>query len=64
MDTPLHSINMDFSHSSEAKKFYEVINKNLNSLPESKPLSDEFVFWFNMREQAIDAIELMESVED
>ncbi|MDB1122827.1 hypothetical protein [Vibrio algarum] len=60
MYTPLHSINIDFSHSSEAKAFEESINVHLNAHEMGE---DEFVFFFNLREQALEAIELLESLE-
>lgn len=60
MNTPAHSINIDLSDSSEARDLYRVINARFKWL---SPTSSEYVFYFKIREQLIEAIELLESLE-
>ncbi|MCG9656765.1 hypothetical protein C9980_25680 [Vibrio mediterranei] len=59
MNTPIHAINIDFTHSSEAKLLYKVIEDHMcpcNDVDEDNYLSSVLV-------QLEEAIELMESVE-
>ncbi|CAK3436559.1 hypothetical protein VCRA2128O99_300031 [Vibrio crassostreae] len=62
-NTPMHSINIDFSHSSEAKALMLLVDSHLSTLPATTPLTDEFAYFFNLREQLIDAVELLQSME-
>lgn len=59
MNTPIHAINVDFTHSSEAKLLHKVIESHMcpcNDVDEDNYLSSVLV-------QLEEAIELMESVE-
>jgi hypothetical protein len=59
MSSPLHGISLDFSHSTEAKLLYKVIENHMcpcNDVDEDNYLSGVLV-------QLEEAIELMESVE-
>ncbi|ASI89133.1 hypothetical protein [Vibrio mediterranei] len=59
MNSPLHGINLDFSHSTEAKLLHKVIENHMcpcNDVDEDNYLSGVLV-------QLEEAIELMESVE-
>lgn len=59
MKTPLHGINLDFSHSTEAKLLHKVIEDHTcpcNDIDEDNYLSSVLM-------QLEEAIELMESVE-
>ncbi|WP_112479091.1 hypothetical protein [Vibrio variabilis] len=59
MSSPLHGINLDFSHSIEAKLLHKVIENHMcpcNDVDEDNYLSGVLV-------QLEEAIELMESVE-
>ena len=57
MNTPIHSINIDFSHSSEAKALLEVIAARFAPLPDAEAYLDKVC------EQLNEAIELLESLE-
>jgi hypothetical protein len=59
MSSPVHGINLDFSHSTEAKLLHKVIENHMcpcNDVDEDNYLSGVLV-------QLEEAIELMESVE-
>ncbi|MGR5307529.1 hypothetical protein [Vibrio mediterranei] len=59
MNTPIHAISIDFTHSSEAKLLHKVIEDHMcpcNDVDEDNYLSSVLV-------QLEEAIELMESVE-
>lgn len=57
MNTPIHSINIDFSHSSEAKALLEAIDARFAPIPNAEPYLD------SVCEQLKEAIELLESLE-
>ncbi|MGR5364246.1 hypothetical protein ACPV54_25555 [Vibrio mediterranei] len=58
MNIPMHGINLDFTHSSEAKLLHSLVKERGSS---SGREQDEFMANFEM--QLVEAIELMESVE-
>ncbi|EPI2684578.1 MULTISPECIES: hypothetical protein [unclassified Vibrio] len=60
MTTPIHSLNVDFSHSSEAKELLTVVKGRLSWLSPSSP---EFEFLYPIYEQLVEAAELLESLE-
>lgn len=60
MNNPIHSINIDLSHSSEAKELMIVVRGRLNWLSPSSP---EFEFLFPIYEQLKKDVELLESLE-
>lgn len=60
MKTPIHSINIDFSHSSEAKELFTIVKGRLSWLSPSSP---EFEFLYPIYEQLVEAAELLESLE-
>ncbi|WP_167522349.1 hypothetical protein [Vibrio atypicus] len=57
MKTPIHSINIDFSHSSEAKALLEVLDARFAPFPNAESYLD------GVCDQLKEAIELLESVE-
>ncbi len=57
MKTPIHSINIDFSHSSEAKALLEVIEARFAPVPDAE------VYLDSVCEQLKEAIEMLESLE-
>ena len=57
MKTPIHSINIDFSHSSEAKALLEVIETRFAPVPDAE------VYLDSVCEQLKEAIEMLESLE-
>ncbi|GMQ45355.1 hypothetical protein [Vibrio sp. 10N] len=59
MSTPLHGINLDFTHSSEAKLLYKVIENQMK--PSNSTDQDNYLTGVLI--QLEEAIELMESVE-
>ncbi|MDH5937741.1 hypothetical protein L8R84_16580 [Vibrio splendidus] len=59
--TPIHSINVDFSHSSEAKELFMIVKGRLSWLSPSSP---EFEFLHPIYEQLLEATELLESLEE
>lgn len=59
METPMHSINIDFTHSSQAKLLHRVIESQLNPSIES----DEDSYLAVVLGQLEEAIELLESLE-
>ncbi len=61
MNTPMHSINIDFSHSSEAKEFLVIIKARLAWLSPSSP---EFKFLYPIYKELASAIELLEGLEE
>ncbi|WED27183.1 hypothetical protein L3V77_02810 [Vibrio sp. DW001] len=56
MDTPLHSINIDFSHSSEAKVLLKCVTAG-------KVIAAHRDYLEAVQSQLIDAIQLLESLE-
>ncbi|PKF77311.1 hypothetical protein CW749_22430 [Vibrio sp. vnigr-6D03] len=60
MNTPIHAINIDFSHSSEAKELSVIVKGRLSWLSPSSP---EFEFLHPIYKQLQDAAELLESLE-
>jgi len=60
MSTPIHSINIDFSHSSEAKELLMIVRGRLDWLSPSSP---EFKFLHPVYEQLKKDVELLESLE-
>jgi hypothetical protein len=60
MKTPVHQINVDLSHSSEAKALFEVVNAHMSNVS----LSDEFSFFSALRQQSLEAVEMLESLEE
>lgn len=59
MNTPAHSINIDFSHSSEAKLLHRVVESQMN--PCNEPQEDSYLSGALV--QLEEAIELLESLE-
>jgi hypothetical protein len=59
MSTPLHGINLDFTHSSEAKLLHKVIENQMH--PSNSTDQDNYLTGVLI--QLEEAIELMESVE-
>ncbi len=59
MEAPAHSINIDFTHSSEAKVLFEVIVARFD--PQVSPEAESFLE--SVEEKLMEAIEVMESVE-
>lgn len=59
MSTPIHGINLDFTHSSEAKLLYKVIENQMQ--PSNSTDQDNYLTGVLI--QLEEAIELMESVE-
>ncbi|PML45973.1 hypothetical protein BCT75_24425 [Vibrio lentus] len=59
--TPIHSINVDLSHSSEAKELSMIVKGRLSWLSPSSP---EFEFLHPIYEQLVEATELLESLEE
>lgn len=57
MQTPLHSINIDFSHSTEAKALLEVLSSAKSHSLLEQSIRDKLVF------ELMDAVELLESIE-
>ncbi|MDA0130486.1 hypothetical protein OH458_20700 [Vibrio sp. MarTm2] len=57
MNTPVHAINIDFTHSSEAKALLEVIDSRMAPVPDSE------VYLDRVSNQLKEAIELLESLE-
>jgi len=57
MKTPIHSINIDFSHSSEAKALLEVIEARFAPVPDAE------VYLDSVCSQLKEAIEMLESLE-
>lgn len=57
MKTPIHSINIDFSHSSEAKALLEVLDTRFAPVPNAESYLD------SVCDQLKEAIELLESLE-
>lgn len=57
MNTPIHSINIDFSHSSEAKALLEVIETRFAPVPAAEAYLD------SVCDQLKEAIEMLESLE-
>ncbi|HDY8229003.1 hypothetical protein [Vibrio vulnificus] len=57
MKTPIHSINIDFSHSSEAKALLEVIDARFAPIPDAE------IYLSSICDQLKEAIELLESLE-
>ncbi|MDC5758014.1 hypothetical protein OPW41_00135 [Vibrio europaeus] len=60
METPIHSINIDFTHSSEAKELLQVVRGRLDWLSPSSP---EFQFLYPVYEQLLLDVELLETLE-
>jgi hypothetical protein len=58
MSIPMHGINLDFTHSSEAKVLHSLVKEQGSSCGKEQ---DEFIANFEML--LVEAIELMESVE-
>lgn len=59
MDTPIHSINLDFTHSSEAKALLEVLSER--PLPANSLEEDNYLCGITL--QVEEAVELLESLE-
>ncbi len=59
MNTPIHAINIDFNHSSEAKLLHSVIENHMNPCNDV----DEDNFLSGILVELEEAIELMESLE-
>lgn len=59
MNTPIHSINIDFSHSSEAKLLHRVIESQMN--PCNDPQEDNYLSAVLIELE--ESIELLESLE-
>ncbi|CAH7148315.1 hypothetical protein OA7_0022175 [Vibrio cyclitrophicus 1F53] len=59
--TPVHSINVDFSHSSEAKELFMIVKGRLSWLSPSSP---EFEFLHPIYDQLVEAATLLESLEE
>ncbi|MBP3139217.1 hypothetical protein ACTFQF_17595 [Aliivibrio fischeri] len=60
MNTPIHAINIDFSHSSEAKLLHRVIENQMN--PCNDPQEDNYLSAVLV--QLEESIELLESLEE
>ncbi len=60
MNTPIHSINIDLSHSSEAKALLKLVHQRITWL---SPLSKEYRFLHPIRAQLKKDVELLESLE-
>ncbi|MEH0690132.1 hypothetical protein H4F17_13835 [Vibrio cholerae] len=60
MKTPIHSINIDLSHSSEAQELLMIIKGRLSWLSPSSP---EFQFLHPIYKQLQQDVELLESLE-
>ncbi|WP_394146213.1 hypothetical protein [Vibrio atypicus] len=59
LSAPLHALNLDFTHSSEAKLLHSVIENHMNPCNDV----DEDNFLSGILVELEEAIELMESVE-
>jgi hypothetical protein len=59
--TPIHSVSVDLSHSSEARELFMIVKGRLSCLSESSP---EFEFLHPIYEQLVEATELLESLEE
>lgn len=57
MNTPIHAINIDFTHSSEAKALLEAIGSRIAPVPNAEAYLDQVYC------QLQEAIELLESLE-
>ncbi|MFA0084449.1 hypothetical protein [Vibrio sp. 10N.261.51.F12] len=57
---PVHAINIDFSHSSEARELMNIVRTRLNWL---SPCSPEFKFLHPIYDQLVADAELLESLE-
>ncbi|WP_408741880.1 hypothetical protein [Vibrio mediterranei] len=57
---PIHSINIDFSHSSEAMELFKIVKARLDWLSPSSP---EFAFLHPVYLQLKQDVELLESLE-
>lgn len=59
--TPIHSVNVDLSHSSEARELFMIVKSRLSCLSESSP---EFEFLYPIYKQLVEAATLLESLEE
>ena len=59
--TPIHSVSVDLSHSSEAREFFMIVKSRLSCLSESSP---EFEFLYPIYKQFLEATILLESLEE
>ncbi|MEZ8853522.1 hypothetical protein AB6E22_20710 [Vibrio cyclitrophicus] len=59
--TPIHSVSVDLSHSSEAKELFMIVKGRLASLSESSP---EFEFLYPIYLKLLEAVILLESLEE
>lgn len=57
-NTPLHSINMDFLHSSEAQALLDIVSARICPKPEAEDYLNK------VEEQLTEAIELLQSMEE
>lgn len=60
MKTPIHSISIDLSHSSEAKELLMIVKGRLSWLSPSSP---EFQFLHSIYKQLQQDVELLENLE-
>ncbi len=61
MPAPIHSINIDLSHSSEAKELLIIVKGRLSWLSPSSP---EFEFLHPIYQQLVESAALLESLEE
>ncbi len=59
--TPIHSVSVDLSHSSEARELFMIVKGRLSCLSESSP---EFEFLYPIYRQFLEATILLESLEE
>ncbi|MFL9782811.1 hypothetical protein BCV35_013555 [Vibrio cyclitrophicus] len=59
--TPIHSVSVDLSHSSEARELFMIVKGRLSCLSESSP---EFEFLYPIYKQLLEATILLESLEE